>query len=448
MEQSESEAPVFAITRPKLFGGCERFLLQNPSQLEPPTEKSIARHRFTVRHGKKRRVFQAPDNVTFNAWLSALEQALEPKKKSEHVRMQSPNTRVSYIAIRTHSHSGMTSPGRLSPKTKMKRRGHGKKTCQVRPYTQARFFERSGFRRDPTNYKIVKLHRPAATCSRIAMSKVEAPISDSEMKSESELEEKSSEALKEDENLVMDEIAHNQDILPRIATAEPDSISIGDSASCGDSISGGGKEGAESPDDLLSKTAVVPELIDRIDIERIAEKTSPECSSTVANATFETKTIEHDVIVTNEALSLEIDDDCGTVKHAVSVGNFPSENRSKILSKISVVVNPQDKSDVEKPVEKRDQNVIDCKGHATIKTEAIDFEVIGIVKELLARVVEDCVTTIVPSKSNIQASRKCYVPNSEAVKSSSTPRDCQNHWIPVDPYNSKLIWISHKRRYC
>lgn len=84
MEQQAPEAPVFAVSRPTLFGGREEFLLQYPARLEPPTERDIARHRFTVRHGKKRRSFQAPDAATFEAWLSALEQALEPKAEPDH----------------------------------------------------------------------------------------------------------------------------------------------------------------------------------------------------------------------------------------------------------------------------------------------------------------------------------------------------------------------------
>ncbi|POM77637.1 Hypothetical protein PHPALM_4951 [Phytophthora palmivora] len=178
VEQPEPEAPVFAISRPTLFGGREEFILQYPARLEPPSERDIARHRFTVRHGKKRRSFQAPDASTFDTWLSALEQVLEPKTETEH--FSTPSTTTSNATTATSSQGRATnatnSLGRVSTAgsagTRVSSRGWANSTLdsdinshssQPRAPALRLTLERPCFTRDPNNLKLIRLHRPAST---------------------------------------------------------------------------------------------------------------------------------------------------------------------------------------------------------------------------------------------------------------------------------------------
>jgi hypothetical protein len=161
---------MFAISRPTLFGGREEFLLQYPARLEPPTKRDLARHRFTVRHGKKRRSFQAPDAATFDAWLSALEKALEPKRGSEHVPTPSTTTSTATTATTSHGRSSnagsnatnsvgrVSSAGSSAPKSTRRRASSAARAPALRLT-----LERPCFRRDPTNSKLIRLHRPAPT---------------------------------------------------------------------------------------------------------------------------------------------------------------------------------------------------------------------------------------------------------------------------------------------
>lgn len=143
VEQLEHEAPVFAISQSSLLGGHKEILLQYPAQLEPTTTRDIKRHRFTVRHGKKRRSFQAPDAATYHTWLSALKQALEPKSEPSLVygsaEMQDRTNSSTYEA-----------------------------TCQNSKDSRPRcsIVERPCFKRYSNNWKLIRLHRPATTLAR------------------------------------------------------------------------------------------------------------------------------------------------------------------------------------------------------------------------------------------------------------------------------------------
>ncbi|KAF4041515.1 hypothetical protein GN244_ATG06237 [Phytophthora infestans] len=176
VEKPEPEAPVFAFSRPTLFGGREEFLLQYPARLETPSELDVSRHRFTVRHGKKRRSFRAPDVATFDTWLSALEQALEPKRDSEH--RQTPSSAATTATTSTARSNGDSSQGRASNAgsagTRASSRGristlasnpNSRRSCNSQPRAPALrlTLERPCFTRDPNNLKLIKLHRPAAT---------------------------------------------------------------------------------------------------------------------------------------------------------------------------------------------------------------------------------------------------------------------------------------------
>ncbi|KAE8900138.1 hypothetical protein PF005_g24306 [Phytophthora fragariae] len=168
VEQPAPEVPVFAMSRPTLFGGREEFLLQYPARLEPPSERDIARHRFTVRHGKKRRSFQAPDAATFETWLSALEQALEPKNEQEH--SPTPSSTSSNATTAVSSQGMMSTPGSIG--TYSSSRGgptsagsnvssQCSHTSTARAPPLRLTLERPCFTRDLNNFKLIWLHRPA-----------------------------------------------------------------------------------------------------------------------------------------------------------------------------------------------------------------------------------------------------------------------------------------------
>ncbi|GMF28576.1 unnamed protein product [Phytophthora lilii] len=170
VQQPEPEAPVFAISRPTLFGGREEFILQYPARLEQPTKRDIARHRFTVCHGKKRRSFQAPDAATFDAWLSALEQALEPKRESEH--FPTPSTTTSNATTAASSQGRVSTAG--STGTRASSRGRagtiGSNASSQRSHASVArappmrlTLERKGITRDPNNAKLIRLHHPSPT---------------------------------------------------------------------------------------------------------------------------------------------------------------------------------------------------------------------------------------------------------------------------------------------
>ncbi|KAG6591021.1 Pleckstrin homology-like domain [Phytophthora cinnamomi] len=174
VEQPAPEAPVFAMSRPSLLGGREEFLLQYPARLEPLTEREIARHRFTVRHGKKRRSFQAPDAATFETWLSALEQALESKPEPEHTPTPSSTSSNATTAV---SSQGKTSSPRSTGTYESSRDGRitaGSNVSSQRSNISSHAstarapplrltLERPCFTRDPRNLKLIWLHRPAWT---------------------------------------------------------------------------------------------------------------------------------------------------------------------------------------------------------------------------------------------------------------------------------------------
>ncbi|EGZ29620.1 hypothetical protein PHYSODRAFT_344077 [Phytophthora sojae] len=187
VEQQAPEAPVFAVSRPTLFGGREEFLLQYPARLEPPTERDIARHRFTVRHGKKRRSFQAPDAATFEAWLSALEQALEPKAEPDH--SPTPSSTSSNATTAVSSQGKMSTSGSTtSSRGKMDTAG-----CNMSSQRSNVSSQRSNvsatrapplrltlewpcFTRDPNNFKLIWLHRPAWAVPSPAKADKEADV--------------------------------------------------------------------------------------------------------------------------------------------------------------------------------------------------------------------------------------------------------------------------------
>ncbi|KAG1711290.1 hypothetical protein DVH05_008543 [Phytophthora capsici] len=159
------------MSRPTFFGGHEEFLLQYPARLEPPSERDISRHRFTVRHGRKRRSFQAPDAATFDSWFSALEQALEPEKESEQLytpKTTSSNATTAPSRASTTSSFGTNSQGGVSTGTRAGSRarvGSLASSCnsqhsQPRAPALRLTLERPCFTRDKNNLKLIRLHRP------------------------------------------------------------------------------------------------------------------------------------------------------------------------------------------------------------------------------------------------------------------------------------------------
>ncbi|CEG37013.1 Pleckstrin homology-like domain [Plasmopara halstedii] len=154
VERPNYQAPVVAISQPSLLGGHEEFVLQYPARLEPPTKRNIERHRFTIRHGKKRRIFQAPDAATFHTWLSAIEHALESKNGTEH--SMSPDSQNSTRSLT------------------------GKVCSQDSHASRSRFttLELSCYTRDRINRKLIRLRRPAATIPSLAEIKADRYASD------------------------------------------------------------------------------------------------------------------------------------------------------------------------------------------------------------------------------------------------------------------------------
>ncbi|KAG7382615.1 hypothetical protein PHYPSEUDO_004695 [Phytophthora pseudosyringae] len=410
VEQPEPEAPVFAISRPTLFGGREEFLLQYPARLEPPTARDIARHRFTVRHGKKRRSFQAPDAATFGTWLSALELALEPKKESEHVHTPSTPTSTATTATSSHGRAvsaagsrGANSQGRASTARSFGSRASSRDrtstlasssssqhshASQPRAPALRLTLERPCFTRDRNNLKLIRLHRPGAT------------IADTNTKAEAEddvldVPDTDTEAEEEPEEEVTDkECSQDEAEVELLDVANGDSLDV---------VSG---DDTEFPATSLAAAVVADSIGRPTDGTREDATAVDECRSDMAYVT--TTEDEND-------------------------GDFELEVAAVVEALVVAVdeLNADEEVDLAEALPSPEGDV-----------ESIRPEVRSAVEALVAAVIQ------AEDDSNIDvASAMAAAPQS--FKNRSTPKSstrsaaivAKHKWRPLDPSNSRLIWV-------
>ncbi|KAF1794320.1 PH domain-like [Phytophthora cactorum] len=431
VEQAEPEAPVFAISRPTLFGGHEEFLLQYPARLDPPTDRDITRHRFTVRHGKKRRSFQAPDAATFDTWLSALEQALEPKRESE--QFHTPSSVATTATTSTAGSNGTNSQGRgsnagLSSDTRASSRGRtSNPTSQRSHFSQPRApalrltLERPCFTRDPSNLKLIRLHRPAATIAEAEEADddvLDVPDTDTEIEDEPEEE--------------MTEKSENEDVYGSVIadealTDEPLDVA-GDNSSNGDNHS-----------DLAEITANAGDLHDDVTL-CIATEGQNDIDLAVKVVLNEAEEIESEVKLAVDALVAAVMD-----------------NTEVEASSVQTVTAPAPRSFTKEPAPKSSSRPttlasrykwvpLDPNSSRLIWVRcSVETDVKSAPRSNPRRKGAKPARRWVPIDPN--STRPIWIRRAEssAVRMESRYKATSNtrKWVPLDPDNSRFIWVRH-----
>ncbi|KAL3674940.1 hypothetical protein V7S43_000864 [Phytophthora oleae] len=383
VKQTEPEAPVFAISRPSFFGGREEFLLQYPARLEPPSERDISRHRFTVRHGKKRRSFQAPDAATFDSWLSALGQALEPEKESE--QFNTPKTTSSNATTAASSHGRASTAGssdtRGSSRARVgslvsncsSQRSHG---SQPRAPALRLTLERPCFTRDRNNLKLIRLHRPAATIA----GKAEAD----------------------------DDILDVPDIDTDVEEPEKEVTDVPE------------EEAVDSKQDDISLDGGFEAVANGVDPAEVA----------VAEDEKEVVAVMEMLVAKVIADSLDNEERAGIAVIKIEDGIEP-EVEAAVEALVAAVVENND-----------DNETIAAQVFSSTDVDAIEPEATSTVKAIVLPVIKaDDDTTIEPT-SAVAAVASAPV----SIKKESTPKSARrssarNRWVPLDPTNSRLLWV-------
>ncbi|KAK1947585.1 hypothetical protein P3T76_001595 [Phytophthora citrophthora] len=441
VKQTEPEAPVFAMSRPSFFGGHEEFLLQYPARLEPPSERDVSRHRFTVRHGKKRRSFQAPDAATFDSWYSALEQALEPEKESEQIN--TPKTTSSNAttatsrasmagSFGTNSQDGVSTAGRSGTRASSRarvgslasscssQRSHG---SQPRAPALRLTLERPCFTRDKNNLKLIRLHRPDWTsAATIAGSdEVEAEADDilDVPDTESDVEEPEEE---------MDEMS------------EEDSIDTHQSDSLDDDYEEVAADGDASGEDAFAGDLVAAAM-ETLAVAVIADTFSNEKERAgIALTKSEVDCIEPEVEAAVEALiaavvenSYNIETSTVEALSSVSVDAIEPEAKSTDESSVPPAIKDEDDTTLEPP------NAV-----AAVASTPQSLKKKPTPKSAKRSSARRQWVPLDPTSS-----RLIWVRSSAENEVKSAPRSNPKrktikparHWVPMDPSSTRLVWI-------
>ncbi|KUF68133.1 hypothetical protein AM587_10001279 [Phytophthora nicotianae] len=446
--QAKPEAPVFAFSRPSLFGGREEFLLQYPARLEQPSERDVARHRFTVRHGKKRRSFQAPDAATFDTWLSALEEALEPNRESEH--SHTPSSIATTATTSTEGSTGTISQGRVSNAGSSGTRTSSRCSnpiSQRNHHSQPRApalrltLERPCFTRDPNNLKLIRLHRPAATIvgTEADDDVLDVPEADTDIEYEPE-----EELTEEDDVSSNDEILKDEPIDVAEADAD-DNIDLADATANADDLG--------DPTNITTTEAVALTVADSVGSQSDDTAqgfTSGNVESVIAAEGQNALDLEVNIFKT-EAEEVESE-----VKLAVEALAVAVVNNSVEASSGPVVTTPAPRSYTKKPAQKstsRSSSVtskykwvpLDPNNSRLIWVRSsIETEVKSAPRSNPRRKGGKPARRWVPIDPN--STRPIWIRENTAVRMESRYKATSHtrKWVPLDPENSRFIWVRHQ----
>ncbi|GMF45283.1 unnamed protein product [Phytophthora fragariaefolia] len=490
------------MSRPTLLGGRDEFLLQYPARLEPPTERDIARHRFTVQHGKKRRSFQAPDAVTFKTWLAAIDQALGPKKDEEQL-LAPPSSTTSTAT--TAASSQMSAPGStgadLSSRSRAStvgsnvssQRSHAS-TARAPPMRLT--LERPCFTRDPKNFKLLWLHRPAWMFPSAAHSD-EADCSELDLGAKKELESETEvdydtddvelaiqtvsdaeDTQSENNGLASDESAldgsSTELLVDDIVDGFAGDGTLNSSMSVEDVFKDSEQESGSDSGEFVASAAISTSPVNASKFEELADMVTlrkADSSNTVENAAFVSTVVDKPIGAGNslellrprstsndaEHIDSEVnavvaalvsavldqnDADTAFYNDLVSVNDDHTDPESTTSSTVETIPQAVMESDVK---HEDFDGVEPIASPSSSETEESESEV-GIAIESRATAVvqetEDnsqmCNVEPVPASSASRSlKQRSVVQNSKRFATLASG----NKWVPLDPTNSRLIWV-------
>ncbi|KAH7488828.1 hypothetical protein KRP22_008534 [Phytophthora ramorum] len=447
VEQPQPEAPVFAISRPTLFGGREEFILQYPARLEPPTKRDLARHRFTVRHGKKRRSFQAPDAATFGTWLSALEQALEPKREPDEVNTPSSTATTATATSSQGRESIAGSTGtRASSRCRVSTLGGASSRASsnasvAMPPPSRITLERECFTRDPNNHKLLWLHRPAPTIAGLAIDEVER----GDIVSLSACHE---EAEEDYTNIFATEDAplNTTDKCPHANSNTTEVFSDGPDAACA---------GGDHDQENGSCIAAVEDMQSVADVGNGEPLDDPSAANDVAGIELDNINSEVKAVVEGLVAAVSEGEQDRTIKgEEIDIVNesdaINPEIEAVVEALVAAVVKSEDGSDL-------DGGALGI-GNATVTMDGFIMSGVessrasGSAKEPAAQVSARSATLVTkhrwepldPTNSSliwVRCSADANVHSAPRSNPRRRPSKPARKWVPVDPSSTRLIWI-------